>query len=235
LGGVMIKTIIFDLDDTLYNERDFVYGAFSEVCKYLFENYSVDYDNLYKDAIEILNKYGRGQILNILCHKYNINENIEKLVNIYRHATPGLKLYDDALFILEKLKVCSINENGYKYNLGLITDGKASVQWNKIETLKLKNYMGKIIVTDDYGKDFWKPNEFAYREMMNYFNCKSEDCLYIGDNPSKDFIGARKVGIYTVRIIRQIGDYMHIFSEDSFEADCNITSLKEIENIIVDL
>ncbi len=231
----MIKTIIFDLDDTLYNERDFVYGAFSEVCKYLFKNYSIDYDDLYKNIIEIFNKYGRGQILNILCQKYNINESIEKLVDIYRHATPKLKLYDDALFILEKLKASSVNESSYRYNLGLITDGKASVQWNKVEALKLKNYMKKIIVTDDYGKNFWKPNEFPYRKIINYFNCKPKECVYVGDNPNKDFIGARKVGIYTVRIIREIGDYMHVFLEDSFEADYNIRSLKEIENIIGDL
>lgn len=231
----MIKTIIFDLDDTLYNERIFVLGAFTEVCKYLFERYNIDYRDLYKTTIEILNKYGRGKIFNILCHKYNINENIDKLVDIYRHAAPELELYDDALFILEKLRACSTNEGSYKYNLGLITDGKSSVQWNKIETLKLKNYIDKIIVTDDYGKNFWKPNEFAYREIINYFNCKPEECLYIGDNPNKDFVGARKVGMYTVRVIRNMGDNMNISLDDYLEADFNIKSLTKLESIIAKL
>lgn len=228
----MIKTIIFDLDDTLYNERDFVYGAFREVCIYLSKNYNMDYERLYKDIIEILNIYGRGKIFNKLCDKYNINENIDKLIDIYRKAKPQLQMYEDASFILKKFSTYSQCENNNAYKLGLITDGKAEVQWNKIKALNLRQYMHKIIVTDDYGMDFWKPNDFSYREMMKYFNSTAEECVYIGDNPNKDFIGARKVGMHTVRVLREIGDHMNTFLDKEYEADFSIKSLKELDNII---
>ncbi|WML35483.1 HAD family hydrolase [Clostridium sp. OS1-26] len=225
----MIKTIVFDLDDTLYRERDFVYGAFAKVCEYLATKFNKDYEILYNNTIDILNNHGRGEIFNILCDKHNINEDISNLIDIYRNSEPSLQLYEDALYFLEKN---SFSNKNAKYNLGLITDGKASVQWNKIKALKLENYIDKIVVTDDYGLEYWKPNEFAYREMMRYFNCKAEECVYVGDNPNKDFIGARKVNMYTVRVIREIGDHMNTFLEKSYEADFSIKNLYELENIL---
>ncbi|MBE6068675.1 MAG: HAD family hydrolase [Clostridium lundense] len=229
-----IKTIIFDLDDTLYNEREFVYGAFSEVCKYISIKFNKDYERLHIEVIRILNEQGRGKIFNLLCDKYNINEDINKLVEIYRAAKPDLQLYEDALHALRKYKGNSM-DNIDTYNIGLITDGKASVQWNKIKSLKLEQHIDKIIVTDDFGIDFWKPNEFAYREMMKYFNSSAEQCVYIGDNPHKDFIGPRRIGMYTVRVIREIGDHMNTFLDKEHEADFTIKKLDELENIIKNL
>ncbi|NMM61288.1 HAD-IA family hydrolase [Clostridium sp. P21] len=235
----MIKTIIFDLDDTLYRERDFVYGAFKKVCEYLALKFNKDYEKLYNSTIDILNIQGRGRIFNMLCDKYNINEDISNLVDIYRNAKSSLTLYGDALYFLEEcslgniaLEKNSLGNKRVEFNLGIITDGKASVQWNKIKALKLQNYIDKIIVTDDYGLDYWKPNEFAYKEMMKYFNCEAEECIYVGDNPNKDFIGARKVHMHTVRVIREIGDHMSTFLDETYEADFIIKSLYELKNII---
>ncbi len=44
----MVNTIIFDLDDTLYKELDFVYGGFKEVCIYLANKYNEDQKNYIK-------------------------------------------------------------------------------------------------------------------------------------------------------------------------------------------
>lgn len=180
----VINTIILDLDDTLYKELDFVYGAFKEVCIYLANKYNKDEKQLYKDILNILEEHGRGKIFNIICEKYNMKEDIKELVKIYREAKPKISLYEDAKYILTYLKA---------KNVGIITDGKASVQWNKIKLLGLEKMVDKIIVTDDFGLDFWKPHEFAYREMLKYFNSTPEQCIYVGDNPHKDFIGARKL------------------------------------------
>jgi len=217
----MINTVIFDLDDTLYKELDFVCGAFKEVCKYLAYKYNINEEDLYEDMIYILNKFGRGKTFNMLCEKHNLKENIKNLVSIYREAKPSIRLYEDAQWILNYLK-----KN--KINTGIITDGKASVQWNKINCLNLIGKVDKIIVSDDFGLDFWKPHEFTYREMLKYFNCNPDDCIYIGDNPNKDFIGAKKVGVHTVRVIREVGDHMKTFLDKEYEADVIIKDLREL-------
>lgn len=133
----MINTIIFDLDDTLYKELDFVYGAFKEVCIYLANKYNKDEKQLYKDILNTLEEHGRGKIFNIICEKYNMKEDIKELVKIYREAKPKISLYKDAKYILAYLKANNKIEEKY-YNIGIITDGKASVQWNKIKLLGLK-------------------------------------------------------------------------------------------------
>lgn len=220
----MIKLIIFDLDDTLYNEFQFVENGFKKVAEYLSLKYLIDGKEVYSEMLNILKKHGRGEIFNMLCEKYELSENINNLVHIYRNASGKLYLYKDAYSILEKLR--------YNYNLGMITDGKASVQWNKIKCLGVEKYFNKIIVTDDFGRMYWKPHEYSYKKMLEYFNCKPYEAVYIGDNPIKDFIGARKVGFYTVRIIRECGDNMKLKEEKGYEADFTINNLKKLINII---
>lgn len=219
-----MKSIIFDLDDTLYREREFVEGAFKYVCKYLSMQYYLKFNHIYKETINILQNYGRGKVFDILCKRYSIDDNIHRLVNIYRNSIPGIELYKDAQNFLQKYN--------NKYNFGIITDGKASVQWNKINSLNLKEIIDYIIVTDDYGTEYWKPNSFAYLKMAQHFKCKPKECVYIGDNPNKDFIGAKKTGMYTVRIIRKSGDHMDTSLESSKEADFNIQSMDELHNIL---
>lgn len=220
----MIKLIIFDLDDTLYDEFQFVENGFKEVAKYLSNKYAIHVDELNKAMIELLNEYGRGAIFNKLCEKYNFNEEIMNLVEIYRNAKGKFKLYEDSREVLKKLR--------YNYKLGIITDGKASVQWNKIKSLGIENYFDKIIVTDDFGREYWKPHEYSYKKMLEYFQCEPKEAIYIGDNPTKDFIGARKVGLYTVRIVRECGDNMKLKEEKGYEADFTINDLSELIGII---
>ena len=53
MGDYMIKAILFDLDDTLYNERDFVFSGFLEVATYLGHKIDFSIDKLYSDIIDI--------------------------------------------------------------------------------------------------------------------------------------------------------------------------------------
>lgn len=221
----MIKVLIFDLDDTLYYEKEYVYNGFKDVCTYLGMKYSKDIDELYKMALEILEEHGRGKIFNILCDRNDFSENIFDLVNIYRNCQPHLELYKDAEDIIKYAQ-----DNNIK--LGIITDGCSKVQWNKIKALNLQNIIEKIIVTNDYGQQYNKPHERSYKELIQYFNIKPEECIYIGDNPQKDFIGARKLKMNTVRIIHEQGDHILDIAEDGYEADICIRNLNEIKELI---
>ena len=67
----MIRLVIFDLDDTLYNERDFVYSGFMEVATYLSNKYGISKNILFDDMVNILNSRGRGKIFDQICEKYH--------------------------------------------------------------------------------------------------------------------------------------------------------------------
>lgn len=222
----MIRCLIFDLDDTLYYEKTYVLEAFKDVCKYLSSKYNKDYAEVYKRCIEILDEHGRGKIFNILCDEYRFEENIKDLVEIYRSTKPKLELYEESKEILNFAK-----ENNLK--LGLITDGCSKVQWSKIKALNLEEIMDKIIATDDYGQGYGKPHEKSYKEIINHFNVKPKECAYIGDNPNKDFIGAKKLGMKTIRIIHENGDHIDDKVDEEYEAECTIKKLNDIRSIII--
>ncbi|NMA84917.1 MAG: HAD family hydrolase [Epulopiscium sp.] len=219
----MIKVVLFDLDDTLYNERDFVYSGFMAVAKYISEKHGLCIEEVYEKILDIFYKKGRGRIFNILCEMYSIEEDIHTLVGIYRETKPSIELYEDARYILDKLKG--------DYQLGIITDGKNTVQWSKIKALGIERYMDKIIVTDDHGRDYWKPSEKPYQAMLEYFGGDPKEFVYIGDNPHKDFISCKKLGMHTVRVIRELGDHMQVCLGDQYEADYNVNTLYELESI----
>lgn len=224
----MIKAVLFDLDDTLYYEKEYVLEAFKQVAHYLENKYKKNEEKLFERMRDILEELGRGKIFNIICEENNFDEDIRDLVELYRNSEPKLKLYNDSRIFLDWAK-----NNGYK--LGIITDGASKVQWNKIKGLGIEALVDKIIVTDDLGKEFWKPHEKAYLDIMKYFNINKYECIYVGDNPTKDFIGAKKLGIRTIRIVREKGDHITTFLEEKYEADININNLLELKRILIGL
>jgi len=221
----MIKALIFDLDDTLYYEKEYVLEAFKDVVHYLGNKYDENEEELYNRMQEMLEKLGRGKIFNTICEENNFNEEIKNLIDIYRNSQPRLKLYDDSKEFLTWAR-----KQGYK--LGIITDGCSKVQRNKIKGLDIEDLVDKIIVTDDFGTEFWKPHEKSYIDMINYFNINKNECIYIGDNPNKDFVGARKLGINTIRIIREKGDHITTVLKKEYEADINIHNLLELKKVL---
>lgn len=218
---------MFDLDDTLYNEKNFVFGAFGEVADYIGTKYNIPKKLLKDEMIELLFDVGRGKIFNLICEKYGFKEPIEVLVNIYRTAKPNIYLYQDSIEILNATK--------NKYKLGLITDGLSKVQWSKIKLLHLEKLFDQIIVTDDLGKEYRKPSIVPYNTMASKLKLNTNECIYIGDNPNKDFYGARAAGYITVRILRKDGDYCNLRMNNENEADFDIKSLIELNNIILNL
>lgn len=215
------KAVIFDLDDTLYYERDYVYQALEEVAAYLAEKFQKNSIQLWEQMCDLLEKEGRGHIFNRICEIHQIQEDIQKLVTIYRNTTPNLTLYKDAQKCLDRLK-----KQGIK--TGLITDGCFLVQRKKVEALALYKQIDKIIITDEKGLKYWKPSIQPYQDILKQLQVNPEDAVYIGDNPKKDFIGAKTIGMDTIRIIRAVGDHILDKTSKELEADQIIYTLDDI-------
>ncbi|MBE5852439.1 MAG: HAD family hydrolase [Lachnospiraceae bacterium] len=221
----MVKAVIFDLDDTLYNELDYVLQGFRNVAEYLGKEYSVDVDEVHERMCKILREQGRGKIFDSICEAYHITAPVKKLVEIYRATKPKLFLYPDAEEVLNKLRQKNMK-------IGLITDGCSQVQHQKIDALYLNDLMDAVLATDDLGKDeegnpYCKPNKRVYEFVLEKLQCKPQDAIYIGDNPQKDFVGAKALGMKTLRIVREMGDHMHEQVESEYEADVTIHNLTE--------
>jgi len=220
-----IRAILFDLDDTLYDEMQFVKGGFKAVSLYISKNNNIDQNAVYQLLLDVLEKHGRGHTFDIALKKLGLyNEKlIPNLVEVYRMHKLNLSLYPEVRAVLSTLKK-------QDYKLGLITDGNVEVQRNKVEALKIKDFFDCIIFSDEYGIEKQKPNPFPYRKAMEELKVSARETIYVGDNPHKDFVTAKKLGIHTVRILR--GQYKDIKLNEKYEADYRIRSLHEIFNAV---
>jgi putative hydrolase of the HAD superfamily len=196
-----IKAVIIDLDDTLYSEEEFVYSGFRAVSLYLQQAGLVKNDP-YDLMLQNFKKGNRTEIFNEALKSENIEpkkELVSSLLDVYRSHKPDISLFTDAVFFLDRI-------HGQK-KLGLLTDGYLNVQKNKVAALGIEHFFDIIVFTDEMGRNFWKPHQAGYEKIMNTLGVTGNECIYIGDNPTKDFFSANKLGWKTVQIKRPKGVY----------------------------
>ena len=209
--------IIFDLDDTLYEELSYVKSGFKEVALKLEINESIKSTESYEFMIDYLEKNGRHFILNALLEKYNIynKKNLHKYLIFYRKHKPKIKIDG-------KIKESLVNLNK-KYSLYLVTDGNKLVQSIKVDTLGIKYLFKKVFITHRYGLKSAKPSLNCFKKIKDIEKCKWSEIVYIGDNPLKDFVNLNKVGAQTVRILK--GPHKKIIPKKGYAAKFTYESI----------
>ena len=195
------KAVVLDLDDTLYSEEAFVYSGFRAVSQHLQQAGLVQKDlyDLMRTNFEAGN---RTEIFNEALRSENIDpekELVKSLLDVYRSHKPDISLFPDAASLIDRI-------HGKK-KLGLLTDGYLNVQKNKVAALGIEHFFDIIVYTDEIGREFWKPHPAGYEKIMNSLGITGSECIYISDNPVKDFFSANKLGWETVRIKRPGGVY----------------------------
>jgi len=190
-----LKAFIFDLDDTLYREMDFVRSGFRVVGEFLAGVSGRDPQWLCDRAIGILERDGRSRVFDTLLDVLDMQSelNVRTLLYLYRSHTPRIVL--DA-----SVPPCfaALREGGHR--LGIITDGKASVQARKVEALGLRDKVDAIIYTDELGGEYSKPSTVPFELALRLLEVPASRGVYVGDNPAKDFLGPNRLGMTTVRI-----------------------------------
>lgn len=223
----MIKGVIFDLDDTLISEKEYIKSGFKIVCNMISEQHNLNFDKVYQKIFKLFDE-DSDYVFNRLLNYFNIEyekEYILELLKIYRAHSPDISLFSDAEEILNYLV-------GKSYKLGIITDGYKITQNKKLESLDIDNYFDCIIITDELGKDYWKPHKKPYKLCSKNLSVDYSSLIYVGDNIKKDFITANKLGMHTVQIVREDGVYKGLDSiEESYKADHVISDLNELKEI----
>jgi putative hydrolase of the HAD superfamily len=161
------NVFVFDLDDTLYSERDFENSGIEFVCNSL---------NLSKNTLNINTSKEENWVQKIIS-KTNNKFTKDYILTLYRNHIPNITLYNDARIFLDLLKL-------NKIEMSLITDGRSITQRNKLKALNIDNYFNKIIISEEINSE--KPSELNFKKVMNVED--NSRYVYIGDNPIKDFL-----------------------------------------------
>lgn len=173
-----IEAVVFDLDDTLYSEKEYVRSGFKKISEY-FKMPELE-DELWRTF-----KCG-GKPIDEVFEARGMIDLKEEALRVYRFQKPDIHLYDGVAEMLVRLHdSCKV---------GILTDGRPEGQRAKIEALNLT--VDEIIITDELGGiEYRKPNPKAFILMQKRLGTQFEKMVYVGDNSAKDFQVPRALGM----------------------------------------
>ncbi len=221
--------VVFDLDDTLYAERDFAISGFRAAGAFAEKQWGLE--NPVSHMTELLDSGHLGKLFKLTLERFKdsvSDEDLAQFVDVYRRHEPEINLHDDARQALDIAK-----SHG---PIGLITDGTHALQRNKVAALGIEPEFHTIVYTGALGKrrEFHKPHPRAFEIMEAALGDDGHRLVYVGDNPAKDFIAPNQRGWLSVQIVRPNGIHDHMNIADGGEPHHRIHSLTELVDLLVD-
>ena len=236
----MIKFVVFDLDDTLFNGTLLVEKARKASVQMMIK-YGLPVEEEY--ALKILNEvvleFGSNSEAHLdnlmirlqndpkvkLSQKYNINKFAAAgIMGYHREKVKHFKPFKDVVKTLEKLRNNNIKS-------AIITDGFPKKQYEKILRMKIEDLLDEIIISDEVAAR--KPNPFLFELFLEKYQCKPNEVIYIGDRIDKDIAPAKEVGMVTVLIHRGT-KYDPNLTKEKFKVkpDYHVNNLYDLSNVI---
>lgn len=194
------KVIFFDVDDTLFDRK----RAQHEILQFIVQEFhdlfeGIEFDKLLSAFLESDNmatsefyaggsfnsiRIGRSKIfLKILGLSEDFAEEITKMYVKYypRVNTP----VNGAKFVIETLSK--------NFKLGVISNGVPDVQYQKLETLGIRQFFDCIILSEEIG--IRKPDPRIFWKATELLKIEQNVCLYVGNSFKDDVIGAKNAGM----------------------------------------
>ena len=223
--------LIFDLDDTLYAERDYAIGGFRAAAAWaqstLGATVSVD------RMLGLLDEGQLGKLFATVLGEAkpdHSDDDVKNFVRAYGQHEPRLHLFPDAVDALTHWQA--------RAKLGLITDGHAATQHAKIRALDLAPRFRHIIATGALGPDraYHKPHPRAFELMQTSLGQAGVGFVYVGDNLSKDFVAPNALGWKSIWIDRPSHRaqriHKHTTAPEGGEPHITVHDLRELTKVL---
>jgi putative hydrolase of the HAD superfamily len=218
------KAVVFDLDDTLYPEWQYVDSGMRAVASWLEQVLGFPARRSFEELCRLRETAERGQTFNRWSEIHGLEPHVwgSRMLQTYRRHMPQIQPYPDVNAVLQRLSS--------RCRLGLVSDGYQETQRRKWTALLLDKYFQAVVFSDELGAEHWKPSPVPFRTVLDRLAVPAESAVYVGDNPHKDFRGARGIGMGTFRLRRDDGLYraLDLPAPDGV-ADAEAGDLFEIE------
>src|SRR5262245_10324231 len=224
------EAVLFDLDDTLYPEHEFVDGGFRAVAALLATELDLNAAELHDRLWALHARQGRGRLFDALLAEHGAVDDdlVRACLLVYRTHAPNLTAFDGMEALLERLASAGVG-------IGLVSDGIPSVQWRKLAALPgIADWIDVVVMTDELGQGHAKPAPTAFRVACRLLGVEPGDAIYVANDPRKDFKGAREAGLRTVRFgaMPDEGAVMDRSFADADDADTAAESIDSLARIL---
>jgi putative hydrolase of the HAD superfamily len=234
----MITTVVFDLDDTLYDEIEYCKSGFAVVAEFLTnrpesrpssmgEGKAHSAERIFAALWEQLTAGNRTKTFNAALDELGIgydDELIGELIEVYRNHKPKITLPQDSRDALCELST--------KYTLALLTDGFLPGQQFKVQALGIEKYFKSIVYTEQLGRECWKPSPAGFEKIMQALKVEAENMAYVADNEKKDFIAPNKLGFSTIQLIRPARIHRAVSVEPEAAAQHTISEISRLSGLL---
>lgn len=215
--------VVFDVDDTLYLEIDYVISGFRAVDRYLLESY--DIVGFFPAAMSAFAEGARGDIFNRALTTLGHSPEptlIRQLVKQYRSHLPQIGLLSDARQALNAVRPVT--------HVAVLSDGPTASQRAKVAVLGLTRWTESVLLTDEWGVAFRKPHPRAFEAVQDSLGGAPESFVYVADNPVKDFAAPHALGWRTVRVRRTGSLHAGLPSRD--DVDLEVPDLSDCRDLL---
>lgn len=232
-----MDTIIFDVDDTLYDNALSFHKTFRELFEGTFAYEDIDQiyraSRVYNEMLFEKNEAGEitpfewhtGRIISA-CNDFDIPIDMYKAATfheVYVSNQQNIELFNEVEKLLDAL---------YKENkqLAILTNGEENHQSMKIKQLNLTKWIpsDNIFISETCGHP--KPKIEVFRLLEKKLDLNPPNTVYIGDSFEKDVLGAKQAGwqaIWMNHRRRKIPD------NPPFKPDIEVQSARELLNLFV--
>ena len=234
----MIKGIFFDLYGTLIDiltdENDpWVYSTLSRYLSYhdvkippkeLKKTYFEDIQSQLKQSNETRPEVDVYKIFSNMMHRYG-NKTYSKSAIVdtavlFRSLTMRrFEVFQGVYEVLESLLE--------KYELSLISDAQWVFTEPEMAMLGLTPFFKFRILSSRFG--FKKPDVRLFDMAMKKLMINPEESVYIGDNPQKDLVGAKKAGMTFILFRSEYKPY------NDFQPDGHFNDYSELLKIVEEM
>lgn len=235
---MIFQAVIFDADETVFNNQDihisvseliikdlqmpmdilddfhlrWDYHYFAEQNKRMEEmGYCIDRENNGRSLQKALLEFGKEI-------SYNEAENYWNFM-IAEYSEKS-KPYEDALEIIKFLKSKNIR-------MAIVSNGDTDIINERLRKANIQDYFEFVIAPcNDF--PLTKPDIRIFEESLNILEVEAEKTIYVGDNPIADVLGSNNAGMFSV-LIDRYGNAKNL--EGAMIPDLKVTSLEQMKKL----
>jgi putative hydrolase of the HAD superfamily len=218
-----LDLVVFDIDDTLYLEREYVFSGLRAVGEHARRLLGVP--DLGDRALALFLDGRRGDLFDRALASLGMDPNsavVEELVAVYRAHEPVIAMTEDAMAAVSRLRNTT--------RLACLTDGPIESQRAKARVLGLAALVSSVVFTADLGDGYGKPHPRAFEQLERRFGTGGGRVAYVADNPSKDFTAPHALGWRTVRVRRPLS--LHVLADSGDDVDAELVDMDDLESVL---